>query len=298
MKNKDAFGGCHPTVNFAYFALVTGFSMFLMHPVCLMISLFCAVCYYARLKGGRELWRMAKYALPLMLATAVVNPMFNHRGTVVLLYLPTGNPLTLESVVYGLAAAAMLVSVLIWFGCCGEIISSDKLVYLFGKVIPSLSLVLSMTMRFVPRFKEQLGRIMDAQRGVGKFSPESSPFAKLKDAFACFSIMVTWALESSVETADSMKSRGYGLCGRTAYSVCVFTERDKYILMWLGLCAFFLLSGAASGKLYWQYFPGIGGRLSEPLTIGLEAVYFGMCATPLAIDIWEERQWRSLRSKI
>ena len=298
MKNKDAFGGCHPVVNFMYFSLVIGFSMFLMHPVCLFISLICAVFYYVKLKGGKALRFMARYALPLMIVTALVNPAFNHRGVMILCYLPTGNPLTLESIIYGLTAAVMLVSVLVWFACYTEIMTSDKFVYLFGKVIPALSLVLSMTLRFVPRFKEQLERVKEAQRGMGKFVEESSPLGKLKSALSCFSVMATWALESSIETADSMKSRGYGLRGRTAFSIYTFTERDKSIMAWLGLCAFFLLSGCVSGNLYWQYFPSIRGMLAEPLTIGLEAAYFGLCITPTAIDFWEDRQWRYLRSKI
>lgn len=298
MKNKDAFGGCHPAVNFVYFGLVIGFSMFLMHPVCLFISLSCAVFYYVKLKGGKALRFMARYAMPLMIVTALVNPAFNHRGMMILCYLPTGNPLTLESIIYGLAAAVMLVSVLVWFACYTEIMTSDKFVYLFGKIIPALSLVLSMTLRFVPRFKEQLERVKEAQRGMGKFAEESSPLGKLKSALACFSVMATWTLESSIETADSMKSRGYGLRGRTAFSIYTFTERDKSIMAWLGLCAFFLLSGCVSGNLFWQYFPSIRGMFAEPLTIGLEAAYFGLCITPAAIDFWEDRQWRYLRSKI
>ena len=39
MRNKDAFSGYHPTINFLYFALVLLFSMCLMHPVYLAISL-------------------------------------------------------------------------------------------------------------------------------------------------------------------------------------------------------------------------------------------------------------------
>ena len=298
MKNKDAFGGCHPVVNLAYFCAVIGFSMFFTHPVCLLISLVCSVCYYAKLKGGRALRLTARYALPLMIITALINPAFNHRGMNIICYLPSGNPLTLESILYGLAAAVMLVSVLIWFGCYTEIMTSDKFVYLFGKIIPSLSLVLSMTLRFVPRFKRQLEQVKEAQRCIGIAAPDSSAFSRLKSALNCFSIMMTWALESSIETADSMKSRGYGLRGRTAFSIYTFTDRDKYILIWLGLGSFFLMSGALSGNLYWQYFPNVRGILAEPFTIALEAAYFGICITPIAIDIPEERQWRYLQSKI
>ena len=33
MRNKDAFSGYHPVINFLYYALVLLFSMCLMHPV-------------------------------------------------------------------------------------------------------------------------------------------------------------------------------------------------------------------------------------------------------------------------
>ena len=36
--------------------------------------------------------------------------------------------------------------------------------YLFGKVIPAFSLLLSMTLRFVPRFTEQIKRVAEAQQ--------------------------------------------------------------------------------------------------------------------------------------
>lgn len=296
MENKDAFGGCHPAVNFVYFILVTGFGMFIMHPVCLAVSLLGAASYYIRLRGGKAARFFLKCALPVMLLAAVTNSLFNHRGDTVLCLLPTGNKLTLESVLYGAAAAVMLVSVLTWFGCYTEVMTSDKFMYLFGKIIPSLSLVLSMTLRFVPRFKERFGQVGEARICMGK-TPRS-PIGKLKNALSCFSVMTSWSLESSIETADSMKSRGYGLRGRTSFSIFAFTERDACILAWLGLSALFLISGAVSGNLSWQYYPSFGGGLDKPLTIVLEAVWFAVCFTPIAIDIWEGRQWRSSRSKI
>ncbi|MCM1164635.1 MAG: energy-coupling factor transporter transmembrane protein EcfT [Lachnospiraceae bacterium] len=292
MEKRSAFGECHPVVNLAYFGLVIGFSMFLTHPVCLLVSLLGAVLYYVKLKGRKAAGFLARYALPIMLTAALINPLFNHRGATILCYLPTGNPLTLESIAYGLAAAVMLACVLVWFGCFSEIMTSDKLVYLFGKIAPSLSLVLSMTLRFVPRFVNRLSLIRKA-RSVGGANKSA-----LKNALACFSAVTAWALEGSIETADSMKSRGYGLRGRTAFSLFAFTERDKGMLLWLGLCAVFLLSGAFSGNLHWQYFPSMGGKLAEPLTIGLEITYLGVCATPFAMDIREDKQWSSLRSKI
>ena len=51
MRNKDAFSGYHPVINFLYYALVLLFSMCLMHPVYLAISLTGALAYDIYLKG-------------------------------------------------------------------------------------------------------------------------------------------------------------------------------------------------------------------------------------------------------
>ena len=44
----------------------------------------------------------------MMAMAALINPAFNHEGATLLTYLPSGNPLTLESILYGLAAGARL----------------------------------------------------------------------------------------------------------------------------------------------------------------------------------------------
>lgn len=298
MQGKDAFSNYHPLVNFLYFGLTIGFSMFFMHPVCLLISLICGISYHIKLNGKASLRFLLRYALPVMLMTAVINPAFNHQGSVILCYLPTGNPLTMESILYGFAAAIMLVSVLLWFGCYTAVMTSDKFVYLFGRIIPAMSLVLSMTLRFVPKFKAQFALVKEAQTGMGRDSENGSLWNRFRVAVTCFSIMVTWSLENAIETADSMKSRGYGLKGRTAFSIYSFTDRDRAALLWLGLCALYLLSGSLSGGLFWRYFPSIRGVLTEPLTVSFLIVYFALCITPLVLDGREERQWRSSQSKI
>lgn len=298
MKNCDCFGGYHPIVNFLYFAIVIGFSMFFMHPVCLCISLISAVCYYVKLNGKKSVSFLVKYALPIMLLTAIINPAFNHEGQTIICYLLTGNPLTLESIIYGIAAAMMLVSVLLWFGCYTAVMTSDKFVYLFGRIIPALSLVLSMALRFVPKFKSQFESVKQAQASMGRDISNGSLLSRIRNALTCFSIMVTWSLENAIETADSMKSRGYGLKGRTAFSIYTLTERDKAAIAWLVFCGFYIFSGSLSGGLTWRYFPSVRGALAEPLTVSFEIVYLMLCLTPVIIDEKEERAWKSLQSKI
>ncbi|MGN1230932.1 MAG: energy-coupling factor transporter transmembrane component T, partial [Anaerotignum sp.] len=153
MQHSDAFSGYHPLVNFLFFILVLGGTMVFMHPVSLCISLAGALRYSIYLNG----WRRGSllYLPMIVLATAILNPAFNHEGVTILTYLPSGNPLTLESIAYGIAAGGMLAAVILWFSCYTEVMTSDKFIYLFGRIIPALSLLLSMTLRFVPKYKAQ-----------------------------------------------------------------------------------------------------------------------------------------------
>lgn len=115
----DAFSRYHPLVNFLFFALVLAYSMVLMHPVCLAVSLTGALVYAGELGGRRALAGHLKFALPVLLLAAIVNPAFNHAGITILTYLPSGNPLTLESILYGLAAGPCCAP---W--CCGSCAST------------------------------------------------------------------------------------------------------------------------------------------------------------------------------
>ena len=165
-----AFLACHPAVNLLYFVLVLTFSMFFLHPLCLAVSLCAALWCAAQLNGGTAVRRTALWLAPTALLAALVNLAFNHEGATILAYLPSGNPLTLESIAYGFAAAAMLAAVVLWFSCWNTVMTSDKLMHLFGRVVPALSLLLSMTLRFVPRFQAKLREVTAARRGMGLYA--------------------------------------------------------------------------------------------------------------------------------
>lgn len=297
MKNKDAFSGYHPVINFLYYALVLLFSMCLMHPVYLAISLTGALAYAITLNGQKAVRFAVMGLLPMAALAALVNPAFNHEGMTILTYLPSGNPLTLESMLYGVAAAVMLASVVLWFSSYNEVMTSDKFVYLFGRVIPALSLVLSMALRFIPKFKSQMDVVAEAQSCIGRDTKTGSVIRRVSNAIKIFSIMVTWSLENAIETADSMRARGYGLPGRTAFSIYRFDDRDKNVLAWLIFCGAYILSGWLAGGMYFRYYPTVKTALGTPLTISFMFVYLALVLTPVILDRKEDRQWKSLQSE-
>jgi len=298
-QKNDSFAGYHPVVNFLYFVALIGFAMFFMHPVSLAISFLWGAVYAVYLKGKKALRVGLLYMLPLLIFTAILNPMFNHQGITILAYLPNGNPLTLESIMYGIAAAGMLVTVITWFSCFNVVMTSDKIIYLFGRIIPALSLILSMALRLVPRFRAQIKIISNAQKGIGQDVSSGNIYQKAKHGIKILSIMVTWALENAIETADSMKCRGYGLPGRTAFSIFRFHRRDGYALGYIFICVAIVITGAATGAYHFRYFPSIQGQWSGPYTIGVFAAYFALGAFPVFINLYSEaRLWKHIESKI
>ncbi len=296
MTNRDTFASYHPLVNFLYFAMVIVFSMCFMHPACLLISVGSATAYNLYLKGRKGLRFSLRFLLPMMALAAILNPAFNHEGATILTYLPGGNPLTLESMVYGLAAALMMVGVVQWFSCYNEIVTSDKFVYLFGRVIPALSLVLSMTLRFVPKFSAQLRTVRQAQQCIGRDLSNGSLPQRMKHGITILSIMITWSLENAIETADSMRSRGYGLPGRSAFSIYRFDNRDAAAMLWLGFCLWYIVFGWAGGAMAYRYYPTLKGVGFAPFPLSFFLVYLALCLTPLILNRREDVKWKRLRS--
>ena len=294
----DSFSKYHPFVNLIFFTLTIGFSMTINHPLAQLISLVCAIVYVVSMQGRKSVGFLLKFCLPLMLLTAIINPVFNHEGQTILLYFANGNPLTLESILYGVSSGCMMITLLLWFSAFSSVMTTDKFIYLFGKVIPALSLVLSMTLRFVPRFKMQMKNVADAQRCIGKDVSSTSLLSRTKTAITIVSVMITWSLENAIETADSMKSRGYGLKGRTAFSVYRFEGRDKYALVWLVFCFFYILAGVLISAFGFRYFPDIKYLNFDISTIPFYIIYFGLCITPVVLNTAEDRKWKTIYSKM
>ncbi|MEG2420406.1 MAG: energy-coupling factor transporter transmembrane component T [Oscillospiraceae bacterium] len=291
---KDAFSSYHPAVNFLYFGLVILCSICFLHPACLLISLTVAFGWSIYLKGRKAARFNLLFLLPTMLVMALVNPVFSHEGVTILAYLPSGNPLTLESVVYGVAAAALLVSVMCWFSCYNGVMTSDKFVYLFGRVIPAMSLLLSMCLRFVPKFKAQIKVVSNAQKCVGRDASNGGLLQRLQHAVRILSILVTWSLENAIETADSMKSRAYGLPGRAAFSIYRFDDRDKGALWTIGGLGAYILAMVWKGGFYCRYFPSFQVASWDVWSISGIFAYLALCALPLVIDLREDQKWRKI----
>ena len=249
---NDSFSALHPALTFCYFAAVLLLTMLVLHPVFLALSLLGALGYCAVLRGWRSLGRTLGWLVPFLVLMAALNALFNHAGVTMLFYLPNGNPVTREALCYGAAAAAMFAAVILWFQCCNVVMTAEKYLYVFGSALPGVSLLLSMALRFVPKFSAHIRAVRAAQASLGCGTREGSAWQRLKNGARILSVTVSWALESGITAADSMKSRGYGAGRRTYFGNYRFTRRDGvlcavFVLALAGVCALGLIYGPAAG---------------------------------------------------
>jgi energy-coupling factor transport system permease protein len=95
-----------------------------------------------------------------------------------------------------------------------------------------------------------------------------------------------------------MKARGYGLPGRTNYSIYRFDARDKAALSILVLVLLILGVGIATKAIAVNYFPSFLATIDARFGPLLYGLYFIFCFAPLALNVWEAAKWRRLRSRI
>jgi energy-coupling factor transport system permease protein len=294
---EDAFSSCHPLINFIFFIGAVLCGMFFTHPAFLAASAILSALYYLLLNGSRGASFILKMAA-FVLLIAVLNGVFNARGSTVLFTWISGRHFTLEALLYGFAVGGMFFTVICWFACYNKIMTSDKFTYLFGKISPAVSLVFCMVLRFVPSFQKKAGTISDARRCIGMSRKGGTKKEKLAEGMTVLSVMTSWALENSQETAESMQSRGYGSGKRTQFSIWRFRTRDRILLAIMAICLIGLFVCAYSGGMKMKWIPSVRFPEKRELTESGLVFYSVFLGIPPFIDMGEKVTWRFLRSKI
>ncbi len=289
---ERVLAGYHPIVSFSYFVVVIGTSMLYMNPVFQVISLIGALSYLIILDRYKTL-KLIKFIFVMVLVIAIINMIFVNRGSTVLFYLRS-NPVTLESLFYGFVSGLMLGSVMVWFSCYNEIITSDKFLYIFGKITPTIALIVSMTLRLIPKLIEQTKIIANSQKTLGIDYNEGNISLKIKSCMRILSILVTWALEDAVQTADSMKARGYGIKKRTSFQIFEFINRDMVMLVYILISGMFLLAGYMNGYGQLIFYPTIQKIDTDILSNMLYITFFIISILPSIQELRERYKWRYL----
>lgn len=276
-------------MNLAYFVIVIGITMFSMSPAFLLANLMLSWIYSILLRGSAVIKQNLIVAAFTLIVMSVINLFFTHEGVTVLFYL-NDNAITLEALIYGLCSAAMLISVITWFVSFNVIMSSEKLIYIFGKTAPVIGLTLSMIFRYVPLLKERYAEIHTGQMCMGR-GKEKGVLNRMRQFGKEVSILISWSLESSIESADSMEARGYGLKGRTSFHLYRLQMRDICFLSITFLLALTVIYGKYSGKDAVSFYPDFRYNFDLQSAAVLLA-YSVLTILPALMDVYGEMKWK------
>ena len=283
---STAFDTYHPLVAVLFFAAVLVFCMLAMQPVYIALSALGAFSYGVFLRGWSTAARSLLWQFPIVVIIALINPLFSASGSTELFHIGL-RVVYLESLVYGLCMGAMLVAVMLWFSDASCVLSSDKVGAVLGNAAPTIALMISMINRLVPQFVRR-AREVEAVQGACLSVDAQTGREKMTDRLRLTSVMMGWSMEDSLETADAMRSRGWGIAkNRTTYRRYRFCLRDGIVLVLLGgLVAFnaFLAQVACS---QFQFYP----TLSALRLWWGYAPYAVFVFMPLLLQIEEEIRW-------
>lgn len=281
----------NPIISLIYFLFVILITVFNLHPVVIFISLIAGFLNVLICKGNKEIKSLVINILVIIPMIAIINSIFNHKGVTILLYV-NNLPITLESIKYGIMQGIMFATVILWIAVFNEFITSDKILYIFTKVSKTLGLIMNMSFRFIPRFKKQLKIIIKAQKGIRRDLTSGNIFKRINNGLNILSILITWALENGVDTADSMRARGYGIRKRSSYKRYKFNSRDIFIGIIMIILMSIILNFFIVTKYEVEFFPKVIYK-SIPNIVSISFLVF--CLLPVINEIMEEIKWKLLR---
>lgn len=245
-----AFETCHPVVPAVYFAGVIGIGVFVLQPVFAALSVAGALCFAVCCAGWRGTLAQLRWQLPMVALVCLANPLFSQSGVTVLCTL---GPVTvrLEALAYGLCMGASLVSMLQWVANAARVLTEDRLLGLSGTRLPVVTTMVGMAIQLVPQLRRRFG-VVESARGACTSAKASRKGGRVHAS----TVLMAWAMEDSLERADSMRARGWELGGsRSRYRLEALRTGDVAAAAAVGLLALAAALAAGVAQAEWSFYP-------------------------------------------
>lgn len=267
------------------------FAMLTRNPICIGISFAAGSAYAVYLGGWRKYLKMLRYIAVMFVIIALINPIFNHNGVTILFYMGD-DPVTLEASLFGLSSGGMLACIFVWFACYNAIMTNEKFLHLFGKALPTIGLMLTMIMRLVSVTRYKIRRIRNAQTAMGLSARTGTWRQRVAHGVRISSILMSWTMEDSIETAEAMNARGYGSAKRTSFTEYRWQTHDiaagLVIAALVGVCVYMMIVPFA----VFLYYPTVSGELFSAAAVIGYAVYELLLCFPLLLELKETIRWK------
>ena len=252
----------HPITQLVFFVSVIGVNMIILHPVFLLISFIGGASYICCISGFGKMFTL------------------------------------LESIIFGCAAAVLMTVMINWFSCINKLMTSDRIIYLFGKPAPKLALLISMVLNFSGKLSAHYKEVKDARECLYRASGKKGLIARLRNSVTVFSSIIQWSLENSVDTADSMISRGYCSGKRTSFDLFMFRKQDIVVTALFLVIDVYIIYSYINDMISFSYYPVFTIGINSTGAYIAFVLFFILCMTPYLTEKREARKWKYLQSRI
>lgn len=287
----------HPFILLVYYILVIASLMLYQHPIFLIFAMILIVKINFSLDNGQDLkkwyWAMGIMSLFILILT----PLFNRRGNHILFYL-FDNPVMLEAIIQGVMIALTISGVLALFVTFNIVMTPNKLLFLFSKLIPQWALLIMLSMRFVPVLQRKIKDIEDIQFVKGLSLKQGSIRRRAKNGMQLLQMLLTGSLEDSIQVADSMTARGYGLQKRSNYQAYKMKNRDWLALFYLVLLSTALFYGWTINIGFLQLLPELESIWLSGSQNFFLVLWMLLIGFPILVEGKEVLKWKYYQRKI
>ncbi|MBR1762606.1 MAG: energy-coupling factor transporter transmembrane protein EcfT [Eubacterium sp.] len=286
----NRFSKLHPALHLAFYLFSLVFVLVAGNPIFSFISLICSFLYNSVINSKRILKNLSLVAL-IILFVSLFNMLFAHYGNDVLFKIGH-TEFTLEALFYGFNQGMVFSAVVLWFSALSYNADGDRVLYLFS-FAPKLSLMFTMILGFIPRFNKKLSEIRDAQLALDGGEKPRGAKQKFKAALNNLSALITYSLESSIITADSMNARGYkrGALSVKRYKLC---REDIVLIALTALASATLIYIKVSGRMTFIFEPVIYLKNFSPVAV---IAFTVLELIPFTVELWEEMLWKLSNAK-
>ena len=219
------------------------------------------------------------FGIPLFL----INILFVHHGENTIFEIPSkitligyvlslsaiAGPVTVESVSAAAIFMLILVNMLLIFSVYNNVTTPDNILRLIPKRLSHSTLLVAITMRFIPTITTDARSISETQRCRGLKTSNGSYTSRIKNNFALIIPTIINSLERSYNLAEALESRGYSK-DRTRYFSEEWSIKDKVLTGLFLLGVVYLIFLRLSGSLsYWTGMTPYTGALQVNVLVVL-----------------------------
>ncbi len=283
----------NPIAIFIYFMLLVGIVISTASPAVLFVSVAVSLFYIFMLGGIKSLIKNILMMIITVFFITLINILFTHRGNTNLFNIGE-NAVTLEALLFGLFAGCVFANIIVWFECLNKILNGEMILYLFSRISSFFALFVSMIFRYIPLLRKRYAEISNVQRCMG-VTENGSLLKKIKTTARRTSILISWSLEASIETADSMAARGYGLKGRSTYSMYKFILRDLFLTFLMILFASISLFFMKKYDVEVIFYPSVEYPQCDLHFIVVLLSFFALSMIAPILDLIGDIKWKRLK---